>query len=93
MLLPWIQGGAKVFLDMSYCADTQLIVAASADRHVRLYDPRITGTEGDTPSSSWPCVAASSFTFWLQHLVSFFFKEGTSSPAIFATISVQTSEL
>ncbi|KAK7493213.1 hypothetical protein BaRGS_00015550 [Batillaria attramentaria] len=32
--------GSKVFLDISYSTLNGLIVAASADRHVRLYDPR-----------------------------------------------------
>ncbi|ESN96548.1 hypothetical protein HELRODRAFT_107575 [Helobdella robusta] len=34
--------GSKVFFDLSYSPLNNLIVAASADRHVRLYDPRIT---------------------------------------------------
>lgn len=37
------QQGSKVFLDMAYSHLSKTLVTASADRHVRLYDPRATG--------------------------------------------------
>lgn len=38
-----LQQGTKVFLDMSYSLLNRQIVTASADRHLRLWDPRTTG--------------------------------------------------
>ncbi|XP_064614148.1 ribosome biogenesis protein wdr12-like [Liolophura sinensis] len=34
--------GSKVFLDLAYSDLSRTLVTASADRHVRLYDPRVT---------------------------------------------------
>ncbi|KAK3592982.1 hypothetical protein CHS0354_023207, partial [Potamilus streckersoni] len=33
--------GSKVFLDMSYSSLNRLLITASADRHLRLWDPRV----------------------------------------------------
>ena len=35
--------GSKVFLDMAYSPLSRTLITAAADRHIRLYDPRITG--------------------------------------------------
>ncbi|ELT91178.1 hypothetical protein CAPTEDRAFT_178717 [Capitella teleta] len=51
--------GAKVFLDLSICPETQLMLAASADRHVRLYDHRI--TDGASVKSTF-----TSHTAWVS---------------------------
>ncbi len=42
-----------MFLDISYSSLNSTIVAASADRHVRLYDPRVTGKEGEGERGGW----------------------------------------
>lgn len=38
-----LQNGTKVFLDIAYSPLNQSVIVASADRHLRLYDPRVTG--------------------------------------------------
>ena len=79
---PSAQPGTKAFLGVSYSPLSQMLVTASADRHVRLYDPR---NLGGWPLSEISLPAAAAYVYvqrvcvvviLLLHVIAYYYFKG-----------------